>query len=115
MRDVGVMLLDRGLQIGDDVAEHLPAVGCDERLLARACARIGQQVVDQHLHPPCAVDGEIDEIVGVRVELALVVPLQKLAVAGHHPQRLLQIVRGHVGKLFEFGVRSRVVGRLLRK
>ena len=78
-------------------------------------ARIGQQVLDQPLHAGGAVHREGDELVGVGVQLALVAPGQKLRVAGHHPQRLLQIVRGNVGKLPQFLVRAVQLLHLLQK
>ena len=67
-------------------------------------AREGQQVVDQVLHPPRAVDGEADVLVGARVELASVALLEQLAEARDLAQRLLQVVRGDVGELLELGV-----------
>ena len=63
-----------------------------------------EQVVDQHLHALGAVDGELDVLVGPRVELAAVALLQQLAEARDLAQRLLQVVRGDVGELLELGV-----------
>ena len=60
---------------------------------------IRQQVLDQALHAVGSVDGEGNELIGFGVEFAFVAPGKKLGVAGHHAQRLLQIVRGNVGKL----------------
>ena len=45
------------------------------------------------------------------VELAPVAPRQELRVAGHHAQRLLQVVRGHVGELLQLAVGARQLGR----
>ena len=104
----GAALLDGHLQ----VRRRLGAPTCSvstgsKRLAPGADARVGEQIVDQALHALGAVDGEADELVGVLVQLALVAPRQQLHVAGHHAQRLLQVVRGHVGELLELGVRAR--------
>ena len=68
------------------------------------------------LHPRDAVDDVVEELVGVGVELVLVLALDQLHVAGDHPQRLLQVVRGDVGELFEFLVGSRqLLGRAFQR
>ena len=86
------------------------------RVLAlRPDARIGQQVLDQALHPAGPVHREGDELVGVGVQLSLVAPGEKLRVAGHHPQRLLQVVRSDVGELSQFLVRAVQLLHLLQK
>ena len=77
-----------------------------EPVLRRAGARVGEQVVDQALHAVHAVDREPDELVRVRVELALVAARQQLHVARHHAQRLGEVVRGDVGELLQVGVRA---------
>ena len=74
------------------------------RLGAPAGARVGEQVLDQPAHAVGAVDGEVDELVGVLVDPAVVAAAQQLQVAGDHPQRLGQVVRGDVGELRELGV-----------
>ena len=74
-----------------------------------------QQVVDQPLHPLRAVDREGDVLVGPLVELAGVAALQQLAEAGHLAQRLLQVVRGHVGELLQVAVGAgQLLGLLLQ-
>ena len=73
-------------------------------------ARERQQVVDQVLHAPRAVDGEADVLVGARVELAAVALLEQLAEARDLAQRLLEVVRGDVGELLELGVGAPQVG-----
>ena len=40
------------------------------------------------------------------VQLPLAAVLQQAHEPGHHPQRLLQVVRGHVGKLLQVLVRA---------
>ena len=118
--DVGqVVARDAGAAVARwrrQIAHHLvdDAVRCrlaSSSQRARADARVGQQVVDQLLHASRAVDGEADELVGVCVELALVAARQELGVRGHHAQRLLQVVRRHVGELLELGVRARQLRR----
>ncbi len=64
-----------------------------------------QQVVEQLLHAFGAVDGVLDVLVGLLVQPARVAALQQLAEACHLPQRLLQVMGGHVGELLEFCVR----------
>jgi len=49
---------------------------------------------------------EPHEVVGIRVELLAVTPLQQLRVVDHHAQRLLQVVRGDVGKLLQIPIRA---------
>ena len=62
-----------------------------------------------------ASGGEEDVLVGLGIQLSLVATAQQAHEAGHHPQRLLQVVRGHVGKLLEVLVRAgQVVGGLLQ-
>lgn len=73
----------------------------------------GQQVVDEHLHAVGAVDGEGDVLVGALVELLAVAPLEELGEAGDLAQGLLEVVRGDVGELLQFGVGPPEVGRLL--
>ncbi len=83
------------------------------RLGLRADARQGEQVVDELLHPVGPVHGVSDELVRVGIELALVTFGEELRVAADHAQRFLQIVRGHVGKPFQFRVGARQVEREL--
>ena len=45
-------------------------------------------------------------MISLFVELSLVAPLEELEIAGDHPQRLLEIVRGDVGKFLEVGIRA---------
>ena len=86
-----------------------------ERAPAAADARELEQVVDELLHPPGAVGGELDVRLRAVVELPLVAPLEHLGEARHLAQRLLQVVRGDVGELLELGVRALQVGRLARQ
>ena len=91
------------------------AGGIEQVLSLCPDARIGQQILDQPLHAAGPVHREGDELVGIGVQLALVAPGQQLRVAGHHAQRLLQIVRGDVGKLPQFLVRAVQLLHLLQK
>ena len=45
-----------------------------------------------------------DQLVGPGIQLTLVTLLENLHAAGHGPQRLLQVVRGDVGELFQVEV-----------
>ena len=71
-----------------------------------------EQVVDQHLHALGPVHGEVDVLVGALVELAAVALLEQLAERRHLAERLLQVVRGHVGELLQLGVRAGQLARL---
>ena len=77
-------LQDGCLKISDSFVDRGRTVEFGKRLLASSCAGIGQQIVDQYLHAPRTVDGKVDELVGVFVQLAVVTAFQQLAVAGHH-------------------------------
>jgi hypothetical protein len=68
---------------------------------------IGQQILDQALHPVGAVHREVDVGIGVGVEPPFVALGEQLRIAGHHAQGFLQIVGGDVGELLEVVVRSR--------
>ena len=96
--------------------QHPVQDGADVRALghlASARAGVGQQVVDQPLHPRGPVGGEGDVLVGLGVQLSLAAVLQQAHEPGHHPQRLLQVVRGHVGELLQVLVGAgQVLGRL---
>ncbi|GAA5019321.1 hypothetical protein GCM10025734_72300 [Kitasatospora paranensis] len=72
-----------------------------------------QQVVDQRLHPVRAVHREGDVLPGPVVELLGVAALQQLAEAGDLAQRLLEVMGGHVGELFQLRVGPLEVGRLV--
>ena len=51
-----------------------------------------------------AVDRVMDVLVGLLVQLAAIAFRQQLGVGGHHAQRFLQIVRGHVGELLQVAI-----------
>ena len=76
----------------------------------------GEQVVDQRLHPLGAVDGERDVFGASFVELVAVSLFEQLAEGSDLSQGLLQIVRGDVGELLEFGVGpSELLGLLVER
>ena len=103
--------VDRRLHPAERVAHELLAVDGPDAVLLRARPRVGEQVVDQALHAVHAVDRELDELVRIRVQLAAVTARQQLHVAGHHAQRLGEVVRGDVGELLQVGVRALQLGR----
>ena len=106
MRNAGSGVRDGGVQRCEHAFEDSTCFGGRERLPARADAGVGQQVLDETLHPRCAVDQIRDELLGGRVELVAIAPLQQLRVAPDHPQRLLEIVRRDVGEALELFVRA---------
>ena len=108
-------VLDGAAQIHQRLLQRLFAGGIEQLLSFCPDARIGQQILDQPLHAAGAVDGEGDEFVGIGVQLALVAPGQQLRVTGHHAQRLLQVVRGDVGKLPQFLIRTIQLLHLLQQ
>src|SRR5271166_1059704 len=65
--------------------ENFSPVDGSERIASRADAGERQQVVDQGLHPGCAIDDESDEFVRVRVQFALVTPGQQLRETADRP------------------------------
>ena len=115
MRHLRAAVLDGAAQIDQRVLQRLFARGVEQLSSLCSDARVGQQVLDQTLHAAGAVDGEGDELVGVRVQLALVAPGQQLGIAGHHAQRLLQVVGGDVGKLSQFLIRAIQLCHLLQQ
>ena len=103
--------LDRRVRAPHVGREVRPGLGEQHRAGHRLTALRGpphpaerEQVVDQRLHPLGAVHRVLDVLVGLGVQLARVAALQQLAEAGHLAQRLLQVVRGHVGELLQFRV-----------
>ena len=103
--DLGAGLLDRdrrGCPAPSSSAASRSTSACGG--VEPADPREGQQVVDQHLHALGAVDGEGDVLDAALVELVAVALLEQLAERGDLAQRLLQVVRGDVGELLEFGV-----------
>jgi len=73
------------------VADRLRVHGF-ERIAVPLDARVREQVVDHLAHPVRALDGEVDELLGVVVEFAAVALLEQLQVVRDHPERLLQVV-----------------------
>src|SRR5258708_29057665 len=78
-----------------------------ERLSLRRKARIGQQVLNELLHPCRAVHGKADKLVCLVAELPFVATRQELRIACDHSERLLQVVRGHISEQFELCVGAR--------
>src|SRR5690606_30554460 len=112
VRNGGVGFLEGWRQVLQDTSEHELSVHALERTAARADARKREQVVDQRLHALDALHREPDELVRVGIEPAVIAARQELRIAGHHAERLLEVVRSNVGELLELGVRSR---KLLRR
>jgi hypothetical protein len=52
-------------------------------------------------------DGVIDELIGFVIETAAVPSAQQLAVAAHHPQRLLEVMGDNACELLEITVGAR--------
>ncbi|HEX8244749.1 MAG TPA: hypothetical protein VF541_14680 [Longimicrobium sp.] len=110
MGDGGAGFLHRGPEVRECLPQRLGRV---DRLGVRGAGahpRVGQQVVDQRLHAGGAVHRVGDEAVGLLVQLSVVAPGQELRVAGDHAQRLLQVVRGHVGEALQLGVAALQLG-----
>ncbi len=72
------ILLDRHLQVGERLVQDRLAVDGFKGLAAGRHPRIGQQVIDQGLHPFGAVHGIRDELVGIRIEVVLIAFLEEL-------------------------------------
>jgi hypothetical protein len=79
----------------------------------QACIR--QQIENQYLHSLRAIGGVANVFVRIGIQPALILPSEQLSEARDHPQRFLQVMRGHVRELFEFGIRSSQILDLVRK
>ena len=75
-------------------------------------ARVVEQPANQHAHPLRGVHHEADELARVLVEVFDVALLYQVDVAGYHPKRLLEVVRGDVGELLQLDVGARQFLRL---
>ena len=115
MRHQRAAFFDGAAQIHERLLQCFLAGDFEQFLSFCSHARIGQQILDQPLHAAGAVHCESDEFIGIGVQLSLVSSGKKLRVAGHHAQRLLQIVRGNVGKLPQFLIRAVQLLHLLQK
>jgi hypothetical protein len=72
----------------------------------RANTRVRQQILNQGLHAFGAIHREDDKFIRIVVQLALVASGNECHVAGHHPQRFLQVMRGNMGELLQILVGS---------
>ena len=99
--DLRAGLLDAGLQVVQGVAQKRVQVGRRKDAAPRADAREGQQIGDQPLHALGAVGGAVNILPRLGIQLFRKAVLQQFHITAHRPERLLQIVRGHVGKLFQ--------------
>ena len=104
--DLGLAFADRHFEIGQRLPKDGHGVGRGQFRPLGADPRIGQQVVDQPLHPVCAVHREVDVLVGALVELSIVAASQEGDVARYHAERFLEVVGGDVGELLQFPVRA---------
>ncbi len=75
-------------------------------VLLRADSREGQQVLDEPLHARGTGHSEVDELRGLAAKLIPIAVSQQLDVARDRAQRLLQIMRSHIGETFELFVRA---------
>ena len=100
-RDGRPGLVDRVLEVGERGVERGVERHPGEGAPLRPHAREREEVLDQPLHPAGAVGGEGDELLRVLVEAVAVAPLEELDVAGDRPERLLEVVRRHIGKALQ--------------
>ncbi|MPN44801.1 hypothetical protein SDC9_192368 [bioreactor metagenome] len=82
------MLFDRDLEIGEHRSQHLLGIGRFERPRTGIQAGISEQIMDQCLHTASSIHCKMDEFIGFRIQLALILPAQELEVTDHHSQRL---------------------------
>lgn len=108
-RDLGPGLGDLLPQGLEGLGEGRCGVGEREAPAAAADAGVGEEPLDQLLHPAGVLGGDPDVGVGGRVELSAVVRSQPLHEGGDHPERFLQVVAGDVGELLEVPVRPEEV------
>src|SRR5918994_4180999 len=96
-RNLRTAILDCPHQVGARHVEDAPSIGRREGLAPRVHARIGQQVVDEDLHPVGAVHSVADELVGLDIELTLVAAGNKPGVTRYPAQTLLPVAGRHGG------------------
>src|SRR6185437_14847217 len=89
----GCRVLDCRAKVGYHLVDYLIAVDHLQLQGTRSNTRICQKVIDELLHASRAIDGETDELIGVRVELAFVSASQQLRIRRNHAQRFLKVVR----------------------
>jgi hypothetical protein len=104
MRDHSSAFQDRGAQVLYGALNELIAIRAGDCELLPPYAGKGQQVLDQTLHACGAVDCVTDIFVSLIVEFAAIAFRQQLGVGRHHTQRLLQVVGGDVGELFQVAI-----------
>ncbi len=95
-----------GLEVFERGVEGGVRVGRNQRSGAGAHAREGEQVLDEPLHAHRPLHRELDEFPCVGVELVAIPAGEELHVAGDGPERLLEVVRGHVREPLELLVRA---------
>ncbi len=86
------------------VPQHPVQDGADVRVLGHLAATragVGQQVVDQSLHPRGPVGGEAMYSSALASSFPWQRSFKQAHEPGHHPQRLPEVVRGHVGELLQ--------------
>ena len=82
-----------GIQAGDG---ENPAAGAD--------AGIGEQIGDEPLHAGGALGRAVDVFEGLGVHVFGEAAFQQFHVTAHRAQRLLEVVRGNVGELFQVAI-----------
>ncbi len=97
-------VLDAHFEIGNHRANHVAQIHRRERLGITGHARQAEQILNQHLHSRRRVLHARQIIQTLRTQPRFVLGLQPIAKRLDLAQRLLQIVRCHVGKLLQLGV-----------
>ena len=100
----GAAFLYGSAQVLKGCLHHRLAVGLAEIKFLTVHAGIRQQVDDQLLHALGAIHGIVDVAVGRLVQPAGVALGEQLGEAGHHAERFLQIVGGHVGEALQLRI-----------
>lgn len=111
-RDRDAALLDGRLQVRQRLLHRLAAVNRGKPVSRSRHAGIGEQVLDELLHPGGAVDNVMNELVGLFIQFSLVAAVKQLGEPRHHPERLLKIVRGDGSKRVQFTVVPFQLGRV---
>src|SRR5438132_5804958 len=97
--DGNAALVDRHTEVGDRPLERLAGGDWQIDLGVRPNSGVLKEAAHKLLHPLSTFSGESNEVVGIRVQLALVTALEQVAVTSDHTERLLKVVRRYISKL----------------
>ena len=104
MRDTRLAFLDRFSQVSASPRKSSRSVSRGKDTWRGTHPGISQQIINQRLHALAAANRMGNELVGPGIQGAAIAFFQQLHTAADRAQRLLQVMRRHVGKLLKLGV-----------